>query len=403
MTERAISIAAAAALLVATVSWGQELRVDLKGTGDELSIAAVDLRLDEVRLIGRTHRGTGRTVAGADTELLSVGPLRLVGLARILMVSPLGLYPWSAALTAASGPRLDAAQIPSGRVGVALRAADGLYLYALRRSETLARVGAGASFSHDSGLAAELAAVVSRLQSEPGSARSADPSEPRARMIHAAARLSGAGELLEVTAVPIVMAVDALPPAGAGIVSAALAADWLTLGGSLALASERYFTGDAKAAAGATAALRVRAAGEAGQSLELRSQWRAGASAERVLSARLTVGSGTRSGLYGSAEVSHRRTLSSDRARFSARAEARDGGNRGWLSGSVSTSGSATTPRIEVGARLQASPALQLTVAVGRAKEWSFRVEGVLRIGRQEVELDLDDDGDWGLGLLLRR
>ena len=392
-------------LPVAAATWGQGLQVDLAGNGGEVAGASADLRLQGIRLIARTHAGTGRSVVGLDTHSLSVGPLRLAGLARVLMASPLGLYPWSSALTAASGPLLDGAQVPSGRFGAALRADDAGYFYVMRRSRELSRLGGGAWIRHDAGLDAELAAVFSRLAPESVSAAGDHaPSAPAARMVHAAVRFRATGDLLAVTAVPIIMAADRLPPAGAGVVSAGLASGPLTVDGSLAFAGRRYFTGDAKRAAGTTAAFRVRAAGDAGQSLELRSQWRSGASPERVLTARLAAGAGAASGFYGTAEVSHRTTRSSDRVRVSARAEARDGGNRGWLSGSLSTTGGRTTSRIEVGARLQAAPEVQLTVAAGWAgKEWSARVGCVLRGAGHQVDLDLDDDGDWGIGLQLRR
>ena len=389
------------ALSVAAASSAQELQVDLAGNGPEVDAAAFDLRLQEVRLMARTHRGRGRSVAGVDTESLTMGPLRLAGLARLVMTSPLGLYPWSSALTVAGSPFLDAAQVPSGRFGAALRA-DAGYFYVMRRSATLERFGIGGRIRHDAGLEAELAAVFSRLTPEPVGAADAR-TEPRERMIHAAARIRGTGNLLQVTAVPIVMAADRLPLSGAGVVSAGLVTDWLTLDGSLALAGRGYFTGDAKHAAGATTAIRMRAAGASGQSLELRSQWRADAAPERVVSARLAVGAGSTSGFSGRAEISHRKTRSSDRVRVSGRAEARDRGNRGWLSGSVSTAGNRTTSRVEMGARLQVAPQLQLTVAAGWAGEWSARVECVLREARNQARLDLDDDGDWGIGLTLRR
>ncbi len=402
MTLRIIRVAAFA-LFTAAASWAQELQVDLKGTGGQIAAASVDLDLDQVRLVARTHRGTGRSVAGVDTESLTVGPLRLAGLARLLTASPLDRYPWSSALTGAGGPRLDRAQTPSGRFGAALRAGDALYFYAMRRSATVIRLGAGGRVVHDAGLAADLAAVFTRLSAEPGGpVAGAAPPAPRAQMIHAAARFGGAGDLLEVTAVPIVMAADRLPPAGAGIVSAGLNWGWLALDGSLAFAGGRYFTGDAKRATGGSAAVRMRAAGDRGQSLELRSRWRYDASPERVVSARLAAGAGAATGFYGRAEVSHRTTRSSNRVRLSARVEARDRGARGWLSGSVSAAGGRTTHRIEVGGRLQASPDLRLTVAAGWSGEWNARVECVLQVAGHEVELDAADDGDWGIGLRLR-
>lgn len=396
----AIALFAAAA----TAARAQELQVDLKGTGAQVAAASVDLGLDRVRLIARTHLGTRRSVVGVDTESLTVGPLRLAGLARVLTASPLDLHPWSSALTAAGGAPLDRARTPSGRFGASLRAGDAFYLYAMRRSATVGRFGAGGRVDHEAGLTAELAAAFTDLSTGPGGpvAAAAAPA-PRARMIHAAARVRGAGDLLDVTAVPIVMAADRLPPAGAGIVSAGLDWGWLALDGSLAFAGKRYFTGDAKRAAGASAAVRMRAAGEAGQSLELRSRWRYGTSPERVVSARLaSSGAGAATGFFARAEVSHRLTRRSDGVRLSARAEARDRGARGWLSGSVSATGGRTSHRIEVGARLQAAPDLRLTVAAGWSGEWNARVECVLQAAGHEVEMDVDHDNDWGIGLRLR-
>ena len=222
-------------------------------------------------------------------------------------------------------------------------------------------------------------------------------------MIHAVARFRGTGSLLRVTALPVVMAADRLPLSGAGVVSAGLVADWLTLDGSLALAGRGYFTGDAKHAGGAAAALRMRVAADSWPSLELRSRWRADARPEQVMSARLAAGAGVSSGLAGSAEISHRKTRSSDRVRVSGRAEARDRGNRAWLSGSANVTGDRTTPRVEIGTRLQVDPRLQLTVAAGWAGEWSARVECVLREAGNEARLDLEDDGDWAVGLTLGR
>ena len=388
------------ALFAAAASGAQELQVALKGTGGQIAAASVDLDLDRVRLVARTHRGTGRSVAGVDTESLTAGPLRLTGLAGILISSPLNRYPWSSALTAAGGSVLDRAQTPSGRFGAALRAGDAFYLYAMRRSAAVARFGAGGRVAHDSGLAADLAAVLTRLSAKPGKPASAPA--PRSQMIHAAARFHGAGDLLEVTAVPIVMAADRLPPAGAGIFSAGMKWGWLALDGSLAFADGRYFTGDAKRAAGSSAAVRLRATRAGGQSLELRSRWRYDASPERVVSARLAAGAGAVTGFYGRAEVSHRTTRSSHSVRVSARTEARGRDARGWLSGSVSSAGGRMTPRVEAGARLQAAPDLRLTVAAGWAGEWHARVECVLQAAGHEVELDADHDGDWGMRLRLR-
>ena len=402
MTFLIIRVAAIALFAAAaTAARAQELQVDLKGTGAQVAAASVDLDLDRVRLIARTHRSTRRSVVGVDTEPLTVGPLRLAGLARVLTASPLDLYPWSSALTAAGGALLDRARTPSGRFGASLRAGDALYFYAMRRSATMGRLGAGGRVDHDAGLSAELAAAFTYLSTEPGGPAAAAPA-PRARMLHAAVRVRGAGDLLDVTAVPIVMAADRLPPAGAGVVSAGL--DWgrLALDASLAFAGRRYFTGDAKRAAGASAAVRMRAVGEAGQSLELRSRWRYDSSPERVLSARLTSGAGAATGFFARAEVSHRLTRRSDGVRLSARAEARDRGARGWLSGSVSATGGRTTHRIEVGARLQAAPDLRFTVAAGWAGEWNARVEWVLQAAGHEVEFDVDHDNDWGIGLRLR-
>lgn len=404
MTFLIIRVAAIALFAAAaTAARAQELQVDLKGTGAQVAAASVDLDLDRLRLIARTHRSTRRSVVGIDTEPLTVGPLRLAGLARVLTASPLDLYPWSSALTAAGGAPLDRAQTPSGRFGASLRAGDDLYFYAMRRSATVGRLGAGGRVDHDAGLAAELAAAFTDLSTGPGgSVAAAAPPAPGARMIHAAARVRGVGDLLDVTAVPIVMAADRLPPAGAGIVSAGLDWGWLALDGSLAFAGRRYFTGDAKRAAGASAAVRMRAAGEAGQSLELRSRWRYGTSPERVVSARLASGGGAATGFFARAEVSHRLTRRSDGVRLSARAEARARGARGWLSGSVSATGGRPSHRIEVGARLQAAPDLRLTVAAGWSGEWNARVECVLQAAGHEVEMDVDHDNDWGIGLRLR-
>lgn len=397
-------IRVAAIALFAAAAWAQELQIDLKGTGAQVAAASIDLDLDRVRLVARTHLSTRRSVVGVDTEPLTVGPLRLAGLARVLTASPLDLYPWSSALTAAGGALLDRAQTPSGRFGASLRAGDASYFYAMRRSATMGRIGAGGRVDHGAGLAAELAAAFTYLATGPGGGpvAAAAPPAPRARMIHAAARFRGAGDLLDVTAVPIVMAADRLPPAGAGIVSAGLDWGWLALDGSLAFAGRRYFTGDAKRAAGASAAVRMRAAGEAGQSLELRSRWRYGTSPERLLSARLASGGGAATGFFARAAVSHRLTRRSDGVRLSARAEARDRGASGWLSGSVSATGGRTSHRIEVGARLQAAPDLRLTVAAGWAGEWNARVECVLQAAGHEVEIDVDHDDDWGIGLRLR-
>lgn len=397
-----------AAILSAQELSAQELQVDLAGNAAEVEAAAVGVLLDELRLIARTDRDRGRSVAGVDTGSLTVGPLRLAGPTRLLMTTPLGVYPWSSVLTAGGGALLDAARVPSGRFGVALRA-DDAYVFAMRRSATLHRFGAGGRIGHGSGLEAELAAVFSRLAPAPEATPSKEgtPSgervEPRERMIHAVARFRGTGSLLRVTALPVVMAADRLPLSGAGVVSAGLVADWLTLDGSLALAGRGYFTGDAKHAAGAAAALRMRVAGDSWPSLELRSRWRADAAPEQVMSARLAAGAGVSSGLAGSAEVSHRKTRSSDRVRVSGRAEARDRGNRAWLSGSANVTGDRTTPRVEIGTRLQVDPRLQLTVAAGWAGEWSARVECVLREAGNEARLDLEDDGDWAVGLTLGR
>ena len=407
----ALSVAAA---LSAQELSAQELQVDLAGNAGKVEAAAAGVRLDELRLIARTDRDRGRSVAGVDTGSLTVGPLRLAGPTRLLMTTPLGVYPWSSVLTAGGGALLDAARVPSGRFGAALRA-DDAYVFVMRRSATLHRFGAGGRIRHGSGLEAELAAVFSRLTPAPEGTPSKEgtPSEeetpagervePRERMIHAVARFRGTGSLLRVTALPVVMAADRLPLSGAGVVSAGLVADWLTLDGSLALAGRGYFTGDAKHAGGAAAALRMRVAADSWPSLELRSRWRADARPEQVMSARLAAGAGVSSGLAGSAEISHRKTRSSDRVRVSGRAEARDRGNRAWLSGSANVTGDRTTPRVEIGTRLQVDPRLQLTVAAGWAGEWSARVECVLREAGNEARLDLDDDGDWAVGLTLGR
>ena len=397
-----------AAILSAQELSAQELQVDLAGNAAEVEAAAVGVLLDELRLIARTDRDRGRSVAGVDTGSLTVGPLRLSGPTRLLMTTPLGVYPWSSVLTAGGGALLDAARVPSGRFGVALRA-DDAYVFVMRRSATLHRFGAGGRIGHGSGLEAELAAVFSRLAPAPEGTPSKEGTpagervEPRERMIHAVARFRGTGSLLRVTALPVVMSADRLPLSGAGVVSAGLVADWLTLDGSLALAGRGYFTGDAKHAAGAAAALRMRVAADSWPSLELRSRWRADAAPEQVMSARLAAGAGVSSGLAGSAEISHRKTRSSDRVRVSGRAEARDRGNRAWLSGSANVTGDRTTPRVEIGTRLQVDPRLQLTVAAGWAGEWSARVECVLREAGNEARLDLEDDGDWAVGLTLGR
>ena len=390
------------ALSVAATLSAQELQVDLAGDAAEVEAAAVEVRLDELRLIARTDRNTERSVAGFDTESLTVGPLRLAGLTRLLMTTPLGVYPWSSMLTADGGALLDASRIPSGRFGAALRA-DDAYVFVMRRSATLNRFGAGGRIRHGSGLEAELAAVFSRLAPAPGGTPAEQRVEPRERMVHAVARFRGTGSLLRVTAMPVVMAADRLPLSGAGVVSAGLVADWLTLDGVLAIAGRGYFTGDAKHAGGAAAALRMRVAGDSWPSLELRSRWRADARPEQVMSARLAAGAGVSSGLAGSAEISHRKTRSSDRVRVSGRAEARDRGNRAWLSGSANVTGDRTTPRVEIGTRLRVDPRLQLTVAAGWAGEWNARVECVLREAGNEARLDLDDDGDWAVGLTLGR
>ena len=417
MTFRIIRVSFAlfiAATLSAQELSAQELQVDLDGNAGKVEAAAVGVLLDELRLIARTDRDRGRSVAGVDTGSLTVGPLRLAGPTRLLMTTPLGVYPWSSVLTAGGGALLDAARVPSGRFGVALRA-DDAYVFVMRRSATLHRFGAGGRIGHGSGLEAELAAVFSRLAPAPEGTASKEgtPSkegtsagervEPRERMIHAVARFRGTGSLLRVTALPVVMAADRLPLSGAGVVSVGLVADWLTLDGSLALAGRGYFTGDAKHAAGAAAALRMRVAADSWPSLELRSRWRADAAPEQVMSARLAAGAGVSSGLAGSAEVSHRKTRSSDRVRVSGRAEARDRGNRAWLSGSANVTGDRTAPRVEIGTRLQVDPRLQLTVAAGWAGEWSARVECVLREAGNEARLDLEDDGDWAVGLTLGR
>lgn len=406
MTFRIIRVSFA--LSIAATLSAQELKVDLAGNAGKVEAAAVGVLLDELRLIARTDRDRGRSVAGVDTESLTVGPLRLAGPTRLLMTTPLGVYPWSSVLTAGGGALLDAARVPSGRFGAALRA-DDAYVFVMRRSATLHRFGAGGRIGHGSGLEAELAAVFSRLAPAPEGTPSEEGTpagervEPRERMIHAVARFRGTGSLLRVTALPVVMAADRLPLSGAGVVSAGLVADWLTLDGSLALAGRGYFTGDAKHAAGATAALRMRVAADSWPSLELRSRWRADAKPEQVMSARLAAGAGVSSGLAGSAEISHRKTRSSDRVRVSGRAEARDRGNRAWLSGSANVTGDRTTPRVEIGTRLQVDPRLQLTVAAGWAGEWSARVECVLREAGNEARLDLEDDGDWAVGLTLGR
>lgn len=400
MTHRIIRVSLA--LSIATVVPAQELEVDLTGTGGEVEAAAVEARLEGLRLMARTHRVKERSVAGVDTDSLTMGPLRLAGLARLAVTSPLGVYPWSSALAAPGGAFLDAARLPSGRFGAALRT-DEAYVYAMRRSATLDRFGAGGRVRHGTGLEGELAVVFSRMSTDPGGAAGRARAELGEGMIHAAARLRGTGSLLRVTAVPIVMAADRLPLSGAGVVGAGLVADWLTLDGSLALAGRGYFTGDAKHAAGATAALRVRAADDSGQSLELRSRWRADSTPEQVMSARLGVGARTTSGVFGTAEISHRRTPSSDRLRVSGRAEARDRGNSGWLSASVSFAGGRATPRVEIGTRLQVAPPLRLTVATGWTGTWSARVECVLREAGNQARLQLDDDGDWAIGLDLRR
>lgn len=417
MTFRIIRVSFAlfiAATLSAQELSAQELQVDLAGNAGEVEAAAVGVLLDELRLIARTDRDRGRSVAGVDTGSLTVGPLRLAGPTRLLMTTPLGVYPWSSVLTAGGGALLDAARVPSGRFGAALRA-DDAYAFVMRRSATLHRFGAGGRIGHGSGLEAELAAVFSRLAPAPEGTpyEEGTPSEvgtpagervePRERMIHAVARFRGTGSLLRVTALPVVMVADRLPLSGAGVVSAGLVADWLTLDGSLALAGRGYFTGDAKHAAGAAAALRMRVAADSWPSLELRSRWRADARPEQVMSARLAAGAGVSSGLAGSAEISHRKTRSSDRVRVSGRAEVRDRGNRAWLSGSANVTGDRTTPRVEIGTRLQVDPRLQLTVAAGWAGEWSARVECVLREAGNEARLDLEDDGDWAVGLTLGR
>ena len=419
MKRRIIRVAACVLCAAAAASsvWAQEpqdsgptledfvptVRVDLQGNGGRIAAASVDLDLDRVRLIARTHRSTGRSVVGIDTEPLTVGPLRLAGLAGLITASPLGRYPWSSALTRAGAPLLDRSRTPSGRFGAALRAGDAFYVYAMRRSAAVARFGAGGRIAHGSGLAAEVAAVFTRLSAAPGGpAAGAAPPAPREQMIHAAARIGGAGDLLKVTAVPIVMVADRQPAAGAGIVSAGLGWGWLAVDGSLAFADRRYFTGDAKRATGGSAAVRMRAAGGRGQTLELRSRWRYDASPERVVSARLAAGAGAATGFSGRAEVSHRTTRSSQRVSISARVEARDHGARGWLSGAVSGTGGRTTHRFEVGARLQPAPDLRLTVAAGWAGEWNARVECVLQAAGHQVEWDADDDGDWGIGVRLR-
>ena len=400
--KRRIIRVAVLAFCAAAPSWAQDLHLDLNGNGGRIAAASVDLDLDRVRLIARTHRSTGRSVVGMDTEPLTVGPLRLAGLAGLITASPLGRYPWSSALTRAGAPLLDRSRTPSGRFGAALRAGDAFYVYAMRRSAAVARFGAGGRIAHGSGLAAEVAAVFTRLSADPGGPAGAAPPAPRTQMIHAAARIGGAGDLLKVTAVPIVMVADRQPAAGAGIVSAGLGWGWLAVDGSLAFADRRYFTGDAKRATGGSAAVRMRAAGGRGQTLELRSRWRYDASPERVVSARLAAGAGAATGFSGRAEVSHRTTRSSQRVSISARVEARDHGARGWLSGAVSGTGGRTTHRFEVGARLQPAPDLRLTVAAGWAGEWNARVECVLQAAGHQVEWDADDDGDWGIGLRLR-
>lgn len=400
MTSRIIRVSFV--LSIATAVSAQELQVDLAGAGGEVEAAAIDVRLDGLSLMARTHRGRGRSVAGVDTESVSMGPLRLAGLARLVMISPLGVYPWSSVLTADGGAFLDTARVPSGRFGAALRAGDG-YFYVMRRSATLDRLGAGARIRRGAGLDAELAAVFSKLAPDPEGVADDVRPEPRERMIHALARLRGTGSLLRVTAMPIVMAADRLPMSGAGVVGAGLFADWLTLDGSLALAGRGYFTGDGMHAAGATAAFRMRFASDSGPSLELRSRWRADSKPEQVMSARLALRAGATRGLSGSAEISHRKTRSSDRVRVSGRAEARDRGNRGWLSGSMSMSGDRTTSRVEIGTRLQVDPRLQLTMAVGWAGEWSARVECVLREAGNEARLELEDGSDWEVGLRLGR
>lgn len=387
--------------IAATVP-AQELQVGLAGNGGVVEAAAVDVRLEDVRMMARTHRGRGRSVVGVDTDSLAMGPLRLSGLARLVLTSPLGLYAWSSTPTRAGGAHLDLARVPTGRFGAALRADEG-YFYVMRRSATLDRVGVGGSIRHGSGLEGELAVVVSRIATERGGAGDLARTEPRERMIHAAARLRGTGGLLRVTVIPIAMASDRLPLSGAGVVSAGLSADWLTLDGSLALAGRGYLTGDAKRASGATATLRMRAADDSGHSLELRSRWRADATPEQVTSARLAAAAGNTSRLSGHAEISYRRTRSSERVRVSGRAEAREGANRGWLSGSVSMAGDQTTASVEVGTRLQLAPRLQVTMAAGWDGEWGARVECLLREAGNEARLELDDDGDWKIGLALGR
>lgn len=408
---RHINVVAAFALCAAVSAWAQDpedfapdLHVDLKGNGGRIAAASVDLDLDRVLLVARTHRGTGRSVVGIDTEPFTVGPLRLAGLAGLVTASPLDRYPWSSALTGAGAPLLDRSQSPSGRFGAALRAGGGFYVYAMRRSATVARFGAGGRFAHDAGLAADVAAVFTRLSAKPGApAAGSAPPAPRSQMIHAAARVGGAGDLLQVRAVPIVMAADRQPPAGAGIVSAGLDWGWLAVDGSLAFADRRYFTGDAKRATGGSAAVRMRVAGGRGGTLDVRSHWRYDASPERVVSARLASAAGAAAGFSGRAEVSHRTTRSSQRVRLSARVEAREQGARGWLSGAVSaTTGGRATHRVEVGTRLQPAPDLRLTIAAGWAGEWNARIEWVLQAAGHQVEWDADDDGDWGLGLRLR-
>ncbi|MDD9988473.1 MAG: hypothetical protein OXQ31_19510 [Spirochaetaceae bacterium] len=42
-------------------------------------------------------------------------------------------------------------------------------------------------------------------------------------------------------------------------------------------------------------------------------------------------------------------------------------------------------------------------MAAAWAGEWSARVECVLREAGNEARLDLDDDGDWAVGLTLGR
>ena len=186
-----------AAILSAQELSAQELQVDLAGNAAEVEAAAVGVLLDELRLIARTDRDRGRSVAGVDTEsltvgALTVGPLRLSGPTRLLMTTPLGVYPWSSVLTAGGGALLDAARVPSGRFGAALRA-DDAYVFVMRRSATLHRLGAGGRIRHGSGLEAELAAVYSRLAPAPKEAPAGERVEPRERMIHAVARFRGTG------------------------------------------------------------------------------------------------------------------------------------------------------------------------------------------------------------------